>query len=103
MQSKITHKYVIHSQTRIFQGDILRDIKFKYIDNTNEATEISLSYSVIVSQDCDLERIAAFNPILNETTEFNQYLPNVLLIPAFPAELVKDGTYLINLFNTFFK
>ena len=99
MQSKITDKYTVHNQAGLCQGDIFRDVKFKYIDNTNEAIEINLSYSLLISQDCDLERIASYKPTQSDTVEFNQFLPNVLLLAAFPSEEVKNGTYLIDLFQ----
>ena len=68
------------------------------IDNTNEAIEINFSYSLLISQDCDLKRIASYKPTQSDTVEFNQSLPNVLLLAAFPLGGMKNGTYLIDLF-----
>lgn len=51
-----------------------------------------------LTQDCDLEQgnkiyVAKDDPV-SGLKLFNQYLHNILLLPAFPAELMKSGEHL---------
>ncbi len=98
--SKIETKYDKQDKCdRICQGDILRDFSFNVAveDKTTKigVTTISFPYIVILSQDCDLEQSYKNDA----STEHNQYLPNVLFIPAFPSEDLKEGKHLQNVYN----
>ena len=73
------------------------------VDDKLAVTSLEYQYGVVLSQDCDLEQgskvtTAHYN---NEesVTEFNQFLPSVLFIPAFPAELLRSGEHLVELYQ----
>ncbi len=102
LKSKISSPFEIHSKDRICQGDILREVKFSFVNNENlEVKEILLPYLIVVSQDCDLEQFIKNQKLIQEESEKknNQFLPNVLFLPAYISEQVKSGNYLKGLFD----
>lgn len=99
MKSKIDCLFIKHDGSRICQGDLLRDIEFNYVKNSSEVEEIYLQYSVIISQDCDLEQFQNKYEEVEIGDVFNQYIPNILILPAFPATSLKEGNHLSDLYN----
>jgi len=95
--SKVTKQYEVHSKTRICQGDILRDFTFNDVDSETRVREIKLPYIIILSQDCDLER--AMSQLSAESSRLNQYLPNIMFVPAFTDEELKNGEHLNGLYK----
>lgn len=97
--SKITSRYEQHNLERLCQGDIFQKFEFINIVENKTAQKTYLPYIVVITQDCDLERIAdfKFNPAM--LTKANQYLPNILFLAGFPAQQAKDGEHLKELFN----
>lgn len=98
LKSKISHYYEAHDCQRISQGDILRDFSFVISAKGGVQLEIEFQYLVVLTQDCDLEQgnkiyVAKDDPV-SGLKLFNQYLHNILLLPAFPAELMKSGEHL---------
>jgi len=79
----------------------LRDFIFRVIDKNDQVVEIQFPYVIVVSQDCDLNW--AVKPSIPEQEqkpiEHHQFLPNVLLLPAFPSEHVRGGQHLVEVFN----
>lgn len=100
LKSKVEAHYEIHNCERICQGDILRDFKFTLTTEPNVILEIFFQYLIIISQDCDLEHCLKKSTI-PESSNFkcNQFLPNILFIPAFPMDKVKNGEHLVDLYN----
>lgn len=95
--SKIDSAYVRHDLERFCQGDILRDISIvqwaERIGDRLSVQERVLPYSVILTQDCDLEQ--DYNNRLSENSKnADKYIHSVLLSPAYPAAAVKSGTHL---------
>ncbi len=87
---------------RICQGDILRDFKLNIIGPKSEIIEVFFKYIVVLSQDCDLEhgQKKAISKTNNKEQKIhNQYLPNVLLLPAFLVEPLKSGDHLSEIFD----
>ncbi|MCX5709657.1 MAG: hypothetical protein NT088_02875 [Candidatus Omnitrophica bacterium] len=102
LKSKITTVYEKHNCQRICQGDILRDVQFYIIGKGSAQVDLKFPYVIVISQDCDLEegeKKKVAKPTPEGLIEFNQYLPNILILPAFPAELVKQGEHLKELFS----
>lgn len=99
LKSKIESRYTIHDKCRITQGDILRDFKF-HAANLNsqniELREFTFTYLIIISQDCDLENCNNNTPKDGLT---NQFLPNILTIPAFPDEELRSGKHYSEMFG----
>lgn len=60
LSSKIDVAYVRHDRERLYQGDILRDFSIvEWATEKEGAVEIHdrhLPYSVVITQDCDLEQ-----------------------------------------------
>lgn len=115
--------YVRHvSLDRIYQGDILRDLtllSWDYVDGEYDIRTLKLLYAVVMTQDCDLSRDYENRHDIKEIelnnhssceqenkTEKNKeikhdkYLPTILVCPAYPAELLKEGSHLKGLGQT---
>jgi len=104
LKSKINCNYARHDCQRISQGDILRDFTFVITGKGGNQLELKFPYIVVLSQDCDLEHGAKLVPLQESSPEesiidFNQYLHNILFLPAFPSEFVRNGQYLKDLFK----
>jgi hypothetical protein len=103
LKSKIEKPFEIHSKSRICQGDILRDVNFLSVHNEGGIVkEILLPYLIVISQDCDIEQFLNSNndPLPDGVfLKNNQYLPNILFLPAFIEEHVRSGIYLKDLYN----
>jgi hypothetical protein len=99
LSSKISKIYETHDNSRVCQGDILRDLKIPItIDRvTLQVNEFVFSHAVIISQDCDLQQ--EYDGKLKSDEHFNQFLPNLLLLPAFPADDVRLGIHLKGLYG----
>jgi len=103
LKSRIESNYEIHDCQRISQGDILRDMNFIVIGVDEKIIELEYQYIVVLSQDCDLEQ--ANNLILedikceDECRLFNQFLPSVLFVPAFPSDLLRSGEHIKSLYK----
>lgn len=100
LKSKIEKLYEKHDCGRGCQGDIIRDIKIPRIVLGDKVEELSLPYVVLLSQDCDLDK-SVNGGIVDAAgiKKNNQYLPNVLILPAFTSESVRDGKHLKGLFD----
>ncbi|MDP2918128.1 MAG: hypothetical protein Q8N68_01355 [bacterium] len=101
-KSKIESLYRKKNNARLYQGDIFKDLKFVTGD-PEKATEkdiISLTYAVVLSQDCDLE-----SDFKCRKTNENQdkFLLSLLISPAFILESFAKGEHLggwrMNAFN----
>jgi hypothetical protein len=101
LKSRIEQRYEKHDCQRICQGDLLRGFKFRAIRGTDaKVVEIGFPFIVILSQDCDLEQGVPppTSPATGSLPVLSQYLHNILFIPAFPAEIAREGTHLKDLF-----
>jgi len=96
--SRIEQKYTRLETTRIHQGDILRDLTLLEVSRKprGEATETSLPYSVVLTQDCDLEQ-DFLNRGESGSMNHDKYLQTILLCPAYPAKDFRDGQHLVGL------
>ncbi len=89
-------------KVRISQGDVLVNfsIKSPYGDG-----EITFPYVVVLSQECDLEsmnyEITKLYSIQQDSqpTRVKQFIPNILLAPAFNSAKVFDNTYLEEIYK----
>jgi len=103
LESKIKSHYEKHNCERISQGDILRDVNIIIVDDEGAVTSLEYQYGVVLSQDCDLEQgskvTTAPHNCEDSVTEFNQFLPSILFVPAFPAELLRSGEHLVDLYQ----
>jgi hypothetical protein len=90
---------------RILQGDILRDISFKFewtLINPSQTQaerkyktieEYTLQYSIVLSQDCDLDE--DFEDRKGDGADgHDAYIPSILICHAFPALELKEGAHL---------
>jgi hypothetical protein len=109
LQSKITERYERHNLSRLCQGDIFNSLRIGIAQDYAAEfviVEKIFPYAILISQDCDLEqehnaRLKQEESIRNGLTPepFSAYQPNVLLLPAFRSEFVKDGTYLKDIYD----
>lgn len=106
LKSNIKSPYKKHRSIRIYQGDLLRDFVF-YTANPGrkkknskiiELTKIEFPYVIVLSQDCDLEWCFKRKDTIEiegrKLIQDNQFLPNVLILPAFPIDSLIDGNHL---------
>lgn len=97
LSSKIDSAYVRHDLERFCQGDILRDISIVQwaarVGDSLSVQERVLPYSVILTQDCDLEQDYN-NRLPGNSKNADKYMHSVLLCPAYQAEAVRTGTHL---------
>lgn len=99
--SQIDSVYIKHAMGRVRQGDIYRDIPVLFWESSDDTpdfaiTSITLSYAVVMTQDCDLESDYRNRSELNPA-KHDKYLQSILLCPAYPAEYFKSGTHLEDL------
>jgi hypothetical protein len=103
LQSKIDAYYEKHSCYRVCQGDIVKDFAFFQIrqdEHEKAVEELRFPYLVVLTQDCDLEQYHKKVTIADkERISFNQFLPSILVTPAFPAEILRDGNHFVELFD----
>lgn len=84
--------YHIDVSTRLRQGDVLEDYYYEYIDD-KRITTVNFPYTVIVSQDCDLEQdflARQEEPV----SDHDAFIDTVLVCPAFEAEAFRTGKHL---------
>ena len=98
LKSKIKSKFYRHDCTRIYQGDILRDYKILNINLNNEVEELQFPYLIVITQDCDIKQCFVKYKN-NEEKDFNQFIPSILITPAFSAEEAREGNHLFDLFQ----
>jgi len=96
--------------SRPWQGDIYKDVTLIQdiiygINNEGEKeyiiNEVNYNYVIILSQECDLEQDLN-NRIKNDQeitgkdrVKHDKYIPMILMVPAYLAELLKNGTHLL--------
>ena len=57
-------------------------------------------YVIVMSQDCDLEHSYKSElDTVNDSVINKQFLPNIIVVPSFPSEIVKAGKHLLDIFN----
>lgn len=77
---------------RIKQGDVLENVEhFIYSHKEKAVLKFVYPYTVVITQDCDLEQDFKAR---NETLKQDKFLESTLLIPAFLSEDLKMGTHL---------
>ena len=88
--------YTVDASPRIRQGDILQNLKYQYVDN--DLVTVLFPYTVVLSQDCDLDQdFIARNPKDGEQPHHDSYLDTVLVCPAFNADKFRTGQHLASL------
>ena len=99
--SEVVSPYYRHTLERFHQGDILRDIEvvlwvFKK-EKEEETSKIDvnkrgLEYAIILTQECDLEQD------VNNRKDYREYsdkfIDSILLIPAYPADKLRQGIHI---------
>lgn len=100
--SEVNSRYARCTRDRLFQGDILRDIEVlarthsTVTGDDDPHLDIStrlLPYVVVLTQDCDLDQDYSAHQNANRRDN-DKFLLSVLICPAYPAALVKDGKHL---------
>lgn len=96
-QSRIETPYENSRSERLQQGDIFRDVTVvEGVEEEKDAVVAkyrSLTYVVVLSQDCDLEQDFRNRENLDSKTN-DKYLQWVLLCPAYIADIFRDGSHL---------
>ena len=92
--------YTQHHLARVLQGDIYKDIEYPIleIDGNNSVNKLKLiktQYIVVLSQDCDLEQDYKDRDSKNDKQD--KHLDDILAIPLFLANSLKDGSHLSDL------
>lgn len=97
MKSNIESVYRENTGDRVLQGDIFNNLSIP-IFSDNELNLIESYYSVVLSQDCDLNQDYdawnAFKDNDNIESINNKRIPSILLCPAYPANQVREGVNL---------
>lgn len=86
----------------ISQGDVFYNFKMisPYVED-----EITLPYVMVLSQDCDLQSMSyEIDKLYNieqseQPIKVKQFIPNVLLVPAFSSAHIFDNTYLEKIYK----
>ena len=96
--SAIKSRYIKHSDARLCQGDILRDVTLlettqKFGSDDLDVFERTLPYVVVLTQDCDLEQDEK-NRTDDKKQDDDKFLQSVLLCPAYQSLSVRAGTHL---------
>jgi hypothetical protein len=110
VKSNIKSKLYKHDINEICLGDIVKDITIKIPEVGNNVRTISFPFAIIVSQSCDLEQgmsliTAEEEPYSKRGNEYikirrcNPFLPNVMVLPLFNDEELKQGKHLIDAYN----
>lgn len=90
--------YVVKSESRICQGDIVEDFQHKFIYFQNEEKAIiliTLPYAIVLSQDCDLEQ--DYHQRKNASLTNDKFMQSILICPGYIAERFKRGEHLRNM------
>jgi hypothetical protein len=86
---------------RISQGDVYRDVEcIEYVlerEGVVEVSKIVFLLVVVLTQDCDLQRNAAYKPGAGKPKTDDKRLFSVLVAPLYNAEHVFQGTHLEDL------
>jgi hypothetical protein len=93
---KDVRSFIKHNHERIHQGDIYSNVTIVQ-SITQNGDEISveerlLPYGIVVSQECDLEQDVSSRD--TDTKDHDKHLPTILLLPAYPAEMLRVGSHL---------
>jgi hypothetical protein len=91
-RSKVKSRYRKSRNSRFYQGDILKDLKF-VVGAPEQETEldlVELKYAVIMSQDCDIEHDFKSR---KEKKDHDKYLRSLLVCPAFDLEEFANGIH----------
>lgn len=92
MKSNIESVYRKNTGDRVLQGDIFNNLSIPIFSN-NELNLVESFYSVVLSQDCDLNQDYdawnAFKDNGNIESINNKRIPSILLCPAYPANRVR--------------
>jgi len=101
MKSKIESVYIFdEKEERVCQGDIFRDLVYDYKVYKDEtgalaSDRITLSYVIVLSQDCDLESdYRNRSKKAEEQDTQDKFLHSILICPAYLAEELKQGVHL---------
>lgn len=100
LEGSLNRIYIKRPLSRIWQGDILRDIEYIGWITENPEEEklqrpikIHLPYIVVLTQDCDLKQDYNSKQDNNRKDE-DKFLLSILVCPAYTATSVKEGTHL---------
>jgi hypothetical protein len=98
--TQITKRYFREeNKTRFCQGDILHDIQVAFASDIKaesdgkeyEFSVKNLLFGVVINQECDLEH--DFSCRNGGSGALDKYLPNILILPAYPVEDFKKGIH----------
>ncbi|MGD9153784.1 MAG: hypothetical protein PVG30_09100 [Gammaproteobacteria bacterium] len=79
--------YYSKESSCITQGGILKDFNIYSVDSKGAVIKRNLDYVVIISQACDIiQSLTSSND--------NNYLPNIIVLPMYILALFKDGKHL---------
>ena len=101
MKSKIELVYIFNEkEERVCQGDIFRDLVYDYRVYKDEtgalaSDRITLSYVIVLSQDCDLDSdYRNRTQKAEEQDTQDKFLHSILICRAFLAEELRQGVHL---------
>lgn len=101
MKSKIDSQYIFNEkEDRVCQGDIFRDLVYDYRVYKDEtgalaSDRITLSYVIVLSQDCDLESdYRNRSQKAEEQHTQDKFLHSILVCPAYLADEFRQGVHL---------
>ncbi|MDR0913263.1 MAG: hypothetical protein LBM96_11810 [Methanobrevibacter sp.] len=110
MKSKINSIYRFKDGKRVYQGDFFSDLELVVYNIDNDELifdQLLLPYSVVLSQDCDLESDFKKREEIHYCSDedskkrcYNKFLDSILLCPAFLAERLREGNHLNELGRT---
>lgn len=100
MKSRIDSQFTTHDRSRITQGDVLRDLVHAVVKFDGTIYAVDLPYSIVITQDCDLEQASdTLSYLPNSQPVWSQFVPNVMLLPCFPADQLREGQHLLDAFG----
>jgi len=92
---KVNSPYIRHTKKRIYQGDIYKDITLQFAEQKDGdllVQTINLVYVCVLTQDCDLQQ--DFDNRARDEGKHNNYLPCILICPAYQAKKFRVGEHI---------
>ncbi len=77
-------------KTQLCQGDVLHDVKIPLLNNRQMEIN-NIEYCVVTNQECDLD--LDYKHRISASESHDKFLPNIILLPAYQAQVFREGKH----------
>ena len=99
--STISKVYECSVDENICQGDVFRNVKYRYIDYEDnekvEMIEFTFPLAIIISQACDV--LSMGEMIMNSKGKATKFMPSILMTPIYECSMAKNAKHLDEAFE----